>query len=178
MNYAINDNELNGLYDCASQIQFVAGLCDLINQPMGSPVSISGLGSFLNEKSSMIEATIKAAEERHTAERVLNEGLRIQDSNSTQSTTLTPSLIMDLIEVACGKTTDPEVIFRVLDGLTDAIDANQAFEKVSLQLRDLLSDKGMDIKLEIQGHDCKRSIVQKKTKTASPRKRERLASSA
>jgi hypothetical protein len=70
MNYQLSENELNRLESCVNQIDFVTYLCSHVEGCKEIPVS--GLQSFLSAQQEALQATIKAAEARHEAQRTLD----------------------------------------------------------------------------------------------------------
>ena len=70
MKYQLSENELNRLESCVNQIDFVTYLCSHVEGCKEIPVS--GLQSFLSAQQEALQATIKAAEARHEAQRTLD----------------------------------------------------------------------------------------------------------
>ena len=70
MNYQLSENELNRLESCVNQIDFVTDLCSHIAGR--KEITMDGLQSFLCAQQEALQATIKAADERASAQRALS----------------------------------------------------------------------------------------------------------
>ena len=70
MNYQLSEDEFNRLESCVSQIDFVTDLCGHIAGRKEIPMDV--LQSFLCAQQETLQATIKAAEARHEAQRTLD----------------------------------------------------------------------------------------------------------
>ena len=70
MRYQLSETEFNRLESCVSQIDFVTDLCSHIAGRKEIPMD--GLQSFLCAQQETLQATIKAAEARHEAQRTLD----------------------------------------------------------------------------------------------------------
>ncbi len=70
MSYQLSENEFNRLESCVSQLDFVTDLCSHIAGR--KEITLDGLQSFLCAQQEVLQATIKAADERASAQRALN----------------------------------------------------------------------------------------------------------
>ena len=70
MSYQLSETEFNRLESCVSQIDFVTDLCSHIAGR--KEITLDGLQSFLCAQQEALQATIKAADERASAQRALN----------------------------------------------------------------------------------------------------------
>ena len=70
MSYQLSEDEFNRLESCVNQIDFVTDLCSHIEGRKEIPMD--GLQSFLCAQQEALQATIKAADERASAQRALN----------------------------------------------------------------------------------------------------------
>ena len=73
MNYQLSETEFNRIEACANQLNFVTDLCSHIAGR--KEIAMDGLLSFLCAQQETLRATIKAVDERCSAQRVMNAEL-------------------------------------------------------------------------------------------------------
>ena len=71
MSYQLSENEFNRLESCVSQLDFVTDLCSHIAGR--KEITLDGLQSFLCAQQEVLQATMKAADERARAQRALHD---------------------------------------------------------------------------------------------------------
>lgn len=70
MSYQLSEDEFNRLESCVNQLNFVTDLCSHIAGR--KEIALDGLQSFLCAQQETLQATIKAADVRASAQRALN----------------------------------------------------------------------------------------------------------
>ena len=164
MNFELTQEEINRLQFCKEQMVFISDLCCMAEG--NHPITIEGLGSFLTAQVEILQATIKVAEERESAQRVLNQAAAAAIVNKPATMAMTADLLVRIMEVCSGGVRDEKAAMELHNELYDAtVPYGEAAPLKALYLA--LRRQGFDINSTSVNGVSTFTIKQAKTKKAA-----------
>lgn len=118
MNFELTQEEINRILSCKEQMIFISDLCCMAEGRHG--ITIEGLGSFLTAQVEILQATIKVAEERKSAQWVLNQDAAAAIVNKPATMAMTADLLVRIMEVCSGGVRDEKAVMELHNELYDA----------------------------------------------------------
>ena len=187
MDYPLSEDEFNSLEGVRDQLGLIAGLAVGIDDEALVSVTAPQLSAFVGAQKGALDRVLKAVLhecQQRAVDRIL-DARKASAEPAAPYVTITPELLMGLMDAASGAVTDSDALLGLWDALYDAGVEHRKYMDVLHHFLDMLRGRGLVLRTEFQDGEAARSFVvakppslpsAMKTRAPKPRKRERLAS--